>query len=69
MLKWWKISGSYAMALAAATTEERALELAQEHDREHGWNHGWCYAEELQSFDTIPPADPVAEGVYSTFAE
>jgi hypothetical protein len=64
-LQWWEVSGSYANALVAAETEERAIELTREHpdvtDRDWGWA-------ELASMPT-PPAPPPAEGVYGWWAE
>lgn len=66
MLRWWRVLGSYAFALVAAETEERAIELAKADDVRSQWNHRWCVAE----LEERPmPADPPAEGVYAVFAE
>jgi hypothetical protein len=64
-LRWWRLWGEYAGALVAATTLERAIEIANTHERSKG--RGPFISPDDEPSER--PGPPTAEGLYHFFAE
>lgn len=70
-LFWWKLAGSYASALVAASSFDRAVELMSLDKRSNGWGP-WDESGPIVGDEPLPeelPGPPSVEGVYHVYGE